>query len=134
MGLELTGTLLHIGQKQEFGKFVKRDFVVSTSDGRYHQHIKLELFGGQEDMILSYSIGQEVKVDFNLRGKFGKDGKCYNTLQAWKVAPFTAQGSDLGYDGHGNSAELFEDQRGSDLPQSPVSPPESISGADDLPF
>ena len=73
-----------LGQTQEFsGGFRKRELVITT-EGDYPQDIKLEVVKDKCDLLDRLSLGQTIKVGFNIRGnEFG--GKYYNNLQAWKI-------------------------------------------------
>lgn len=71
-----------------FGKgFTKREFVVTVSRGpedRYPQHIKLSLVKDKVGLIDRFSVGQRVKVTFDLRGN-ESNGRYFTDLQAWKI-------------------------------------------------
>lgn len=65
-------------------KFSKREFVVTVPDEKYPQDIKLEVVNDKCDALNQFSVGQEVLVEFNLRGNEYND-RFYVNLSAWKV-------------------------------------------------
>jgi hypothetical protein len=76
--------------------FRKREFVLEIVDGQYPQHIKFQLTQNNCDRIDQYSVGQEIKVHFNLRGRpfQGKDGTTmyFTNLEAWRLESVQAGG------------------------------------------
>lgn len=83
-----TGLLHEIFDVQQVTeKFAKRDFVLEIP-GQYPEHIKFQLVQDKCDLIEGLTVGEEVEVDFNLRGKgFNKNGQMlyFNNLDAWKI-------------------------------------------------
>ena len=70
--------------------FKKREFVVEYSENpQYPEFIKFEFIQEKCDLLDSYSIGEEVDISFNLKGRKWTDpqgtDKYFNTLQAWKI-------------------------------------------------
>ena len=81
---KVTGKLKVIFETQTFDSgFQKREFVVTTNE-QYPQDIKLELVKDKCSVIDSFQVGQEVEVDYNLRGN-EYSGKYYVSLHAWKI-------------------------------------------------
>lgn len=85
-------TIESIGDIQEIGSkgFTKLEFVaVDNSNSQYPQPIKFELTKDNTSLIDGISIGQEIDVDFNIRGNrwTNPQGKevIFNTLQVWKI-------------------------------------------------
>jgi hypothetical protein len=68
--------------------FQKRELVVTT-DEQYPQHILVEFNQDKCAVLDSYSIGQNVKVSINLRGRewINPEGiaKYFNSLQGWRI-------------------------------------------------
>jgi hypothetical protein len=83
MSNTVTGTIKIINDAQTYGSFTKREFIVST-EGKYPQDIKLELYQEKCPDLDAYSVGDAVDVEFNLKGNEYK-GKYYVNLQAWKI-------------------------------------------------
>ena len=115
---ELDGTIKAIFETMTFPSgFTKRDFVVTTND-RYPQNIKLECVKERTSMLDSFKEGDEVKVDFDLRGNEHNE-KFFVNLQAWRIES-TSEGS-----------------QDDNLPPSPTdaaAPGENPDDDDDLPF
>ena len=70
--------------------FKKREFVVEYSENpQYPEYIKFEFIQEKCDLLDSYTIGEEVDISFNLKGRKWTDpqgvDKYFNTLQAWKI-------------------------------------------------
>ena len=88
--MEVTGILkVKFDTKQVSDKFKSREFVLTTEHtGKYPQQVSFQLTQDKCDLIDSFNNGEELKVQFNLRGREwnGPQGiKYFNTLEAWKV-------------------------------------------------
>ena len=91
--MELIGKIYQIGETQTFGEsFNKREFIIYVENERnidWSDYIKLELTQDKCDLLNSFSIGDMVKCEFNLRGRLwtNKENKelCFNTIQAWRL-------------------------------------------------
>ncbi|MEJ6581713.1 MAG: DUF3127 domain-containing protein [Akkermansiaceae bacterium] len=95
---ELTGTLKVLEDTQTFASgFAKREFVIEVPDGKYPQMVKFETVRDKIDLLNSLSIGDEVKVTFDVRGN-EYNGRYYVNLNAWKV-----EGGSGGNNGGGSS-------------------------------
>lgn len=98
MSDQLTGVIHSISETQVISdKFQKREFVLKEqSNPQYEQYIQLELTQDKCSMLDGYQPGQEVTVNYNLRGRLwtNKEGveKCFNTIQAWRIEPANQQG------------------------------------------
>lgn len=79
------GTISEIKDIAYVGTFQKREFCVKVEDGKYPQEIKLEMTKDKVSVLDAYEVGDEVDVDFNLRGNRAKSGSVYNNLTAWKI-------------------------------------------------
>ena len=69
-------------------KFTKRMFILNTA-GDYPQEIEFQLSQNNCGLIDAFGIGQEINVNYNLRGRKwtnpqGED-KYFNTLDVWKI-------------------------------------------------
>jgi len=68
--------------------FTKRELVVTT-DEQYPQHILINFVQDKVDLIDKLSIGEEVKVSINLRGRewVNPQGetKYFNDIQGWRI-------------------------------------------------
>ena len=93
MSFEITGKLtarFEIVQRNE--SFKTREFVIETADdnnGRtFTNYIKFQCVQDKTSMPDRFSIGDEVKVQFNIKGtKWEKDGKTsyITNLDAWRM-------------------------------------------------
>ena len=82
---ELSGSVKVIGDVQSFNSgFSKRELVVTIPDGNYPQDICVEFHKERADLLNGLTIGDNVMVTFNLRGR-EYNGRYYNTLVAWKL-------------------------------------------------
>lgn len=118
MNYTIKGTLEAIFEVQIFASgFQKREFLVKTEE-TYPQIIKLELTKDKCAILDAFNQGQQVSVDFNLRGS-EYNGKHYINLTAWRVSANSE-------DGVANTAT---EARVNAIPQSI----EDV-GEDDLPF
>jgi hypothetical protein len=68
--MELTGKIKVLNETQNIGDngFRKREVVITTEE-QYPQHILVEFIQDKCDLLDSYAVGQEVKIDLNLRGR-----------------------------------------------------------------
>lgn len=89
MSYEATGKIIEIYDEQQVTeKFRKREFVLEIPDGMYPQSIKFELTQDKCAALDNFSMGDEVKVTFNIRGRaYERDGKknYFTTIQAWRL-------------------------------------------------
>lgn len=85
MSNTITGKLKLIQDTQTFASgFQKREFVVTTNE-TYAQDIKLEFTKDKCAILDSYKIGQDVTVEYNIRGN-EFNGKYYVNLVAWRMS------------------------------------------------
>jgi hypothetical protein len=95
---EQSGTVKVIFEEQTFASgFNKREFVITDEADKYPQDIKFECVKDKVELVNKLSVGQKVKVTFDLRGN-EYNGKYYVNLAAWKVESLAA----------GNSADSSE--------------------------
>ena len=72
------------GAKTFASGFTKREFVIEIPDGKYPQMVKFEVVRDKINQLDQVSIGDEVKVTFDIRGNEYK-GRYYVNLNAWKI-------------------------------------------------
>lgn len=115
--MEIIGKIKVVNDTQTIGSngFQKREIVISTEE-QYPQNILLEFTQDKCDLLNSYSVGQEVKVSVNLRGRewVNPEGvtKYFNAIQGWRIELLNNPGA-------GNTqkeAISFLDEPDSDLP------------------
>jgi hypothetical protein len=88
--MEVLGKIKMIGETQTFGSngFRKREVVVTTEE-QYPQHIMVEFVQDKTDLLNNYSVGQNVKISINLRGREWENPqgeiKYFNSIQGWRI-------------------------------------------------
>lgn len=88
--MDITGILKVKGTAQQVSeKFKKREFVLTDNSSQYPQHIAFQLTQDKCGLIDQYTVGSEIKVHFNLRGREWTspqgEVKYFNTLEAWRI-------------------------------------------------
>jgi len=88
--MEVTGTLKAKYDTQKVSdRFSKREFVLTTEENTpYPQHISMQVTQDKCLILDAVNIGDELKVQFNLRGREwnGPQGiKYFNTIDVWKI-------------------------------------------------
>lgn len=78
--------------------FKKREFILEYAENpQYPEFIKFELIQNNCDQLDSLEVGDDVAVNFNLKGRKWTDPqgvvKYFNSLQAWRVDKKTASAS-----------------------------------------
>ena len=85
--MDITGKIIQILPEQRFngknGEVVKNFFVLQTKE-QYPQKIKFEVFGEDKWKQMGVAVGQDVSVQFDIKGAEWQ-GKYFVNLQAWKV-------------------------------------------------
>ena len=107
--------------------FTAREFVIEVADGQYPQMVKFQLVQDKCGLVDGYNEGEEIEVDFDLRGRKWNE-KYFTNLQAWKI---TRAGEGGGSQGGGASTS-----QSSSAP-APVAAAPSAAAADfddDIPF
>jgi hypothetical protein len=88
--MQVTGTIIKIGATETVGTkgFQKRQLVIEVkgNDPKFTDKVPFELHKDRVDLVDAYAEGQEVEVDFNIKGSEW-NGKYYVNLVAWKVQP-----------------------------------------------
>ncbi len=104
--------------------FKKREFVISDEASQYPQEIVFQLVQDKCDLIDPYAIGDEIKVNFNLRGRRWENPKTgetrfFNSLDAWRIE------------------KVAQENPSHNLPPLPDAEPANVGSnddSDDLPF
>lgn len=86
MSYSISGKIKVIKDIQVLGTkgFQKREFVVEVVDDKYTQTIPLEFVKDKCSLLDNFSEGQEVTVQFNLRGN-EYNGRYFLSAQAWRI-------------------------------------------------
>ncbi len=95
MALEIEGTLFQklpvASGNSARGPWAKQEFILEYPDGNYTAKACFTAWGSDKVQELSkYQVGDKVKVSFNLKSR-EYNGRWYNDLQIWKIAPAGAQ-------------------------------------------
>ena len=119
----MTGKLIVKNDAEQItDSFKKREFVLSDESSQYPQEIMFQLVQDKCDLIEPYQINDEVKVNFNLRGRRWENPKTNETkffvsLDAWRLE------------------KVAQENQVANLPPLPENEPANVSdGSDDLPF
>lgn len=88
--MEVQGIIKAINQTEQISdRFKKREFVLTVDpQGKYPQHVLFQLTQDKCSLADDLAPGQELRVQFNLRGKEWNSGfetKYFNTLEAWRI-------------------------------------------------
>lgn len=86
--------------EQKTATFSAREFVIEVQEGQYPQMVKFQLTQDKCAIMDDYNEGDQVVVDFDLRGREWND-KYFTNLNAWRVANAGEGGGSGG--GGGNS-------------------------------
>lgn len=126
MAYEITGKLIakfDVVQRNE--NFKTREFVIESSEdnnGRtFTNYIKFQCIQDKTSMPDRFSIGDEVKVQFNIKGtRWEKDGKTnyITNLDAWRMESIKLN--------QNNNSNQGQDMNFNDMP--------TVDRVDDLPF
>lgn len=96
--MKVTGKLVEIFETVKIkDSFQKREFVLEyATNPKYPELVKFELVQDKCGLLDKFSVGQEVAVDFDLRGRKWTDQKgvvkYFNTLQAWRLSVASGAG------------------------------------------
>lgn len=108
------GKIKSVGNTEnKSAKFSVRTFVLEL-EGKYPELVEFQLVNNNTVLIDPFSVGDEIEVDFNLKGR-EYNGRVYNSLQAWKITGEPKQKNEP-------------------TPQTEVPKGESKESQDDLPF
>ena len=93
--MDVTGKIKLINETQTFGErgFRKRELVLTTSE-EYPQMLMIEFVQDKCDLLDNYSVGQDVNISINLRGRewINPEGvaKYFNSIQGWRIQASTS--------------------------------------------
>lgn len=87
--MQVQGKIKEIFETQEVSeKFKKRELVVETND-QYPQLLLIQFTQKRCGLLSLYNIGDEIKVDINLRGRSWTnpqgETKYFNTIEGWRI-------------------------------------------------
>jgi hypothetical protein len=89
MSYEISGKVIYVGNTVDVtDKFRKREFVISKSESvngnTYTEEIKFQTVQNNCGILDKVSVGDDVDVKFNIKGKKWKED-WFTNLDAWKV-------------------------------------------------
>ena len=102
MGFEISGRIYVIKDAQQVTeRFRKREFVLELAENpKYPQFVQFQLTGDRCENLEGFSEGDEIKVEFSLRGREWKspqgDIKFFNSLDVWDVQRASGGGGGFG--------------------------------------
>jgi hypothetical protein len=88
--MEVIGNIKVLKDTQNIGNngFRKREVVIIREE-QYPQYLLVEFIQDKCDLLNDYRVGQNVKIDINLRGRewINPEGvaKYFNAIQGWKI-------------------------------------------------
>jgi len=109
--------------EQKTATFSAREFVVEVQDGQYPQMIKFQLTQDKCSIMDDLNEGDQVEVDFDLRGREWNE-KYFTNLNAWRVTASSGDGG--GSSGGGDAADASK--------YPPSATDASADFDDDIPF
>lgn len=89
--MTITGTLHRKEKAVSINeKLTKREFILKHAENpTYPEFLKFELVNSNCDQLDSFDLGDELSIEFNLKGRewTNPEGqiKCFNSLQAWRI-------------------------------------------------
>ncbi len=119
--MEITGKIKVLNDTQNIGDngFRKREVVITTED-QYLQHILVEFIQDKCDLLDGYSVGQDVKININLRGRewVNPEGvaKYFNAIQGWRIELLNSEQPTSTNISKLESASFINDEPENDLP------------------
>ena len=125
--MEIRGKVHEIGAIQQVTEsFKKRDLIVAYAENpQFVEYIRFEATQDRVNIFDNLSLGEEIEVSFNLRGRpwTNKDGVTtyFNSLVAWRVTKVTNAAAA--------SAPSY-----ADMPSAIDMSSSSTDDGDDLPF
>ena len=109
--MEVLGTIKMIDETKTYGNngFRKRELVLTTEE-QYPQHLLIEFIQDKTDLLNTFSVGQKVRININLRGREWTnpqgETKYFNSIQGWRIE--TLEQADDGNAAPAPPLEAFE--------------------------
>jgi len=113
--MNVSGKLVEIFETVKIKEsFQKREFVLEfASNPKYPELVKFELVQDKCNLLDGFKVGQEISVEFDLRGRKWTDQKgmvkYFNTLQAWRLSAADGNTGSAPADQDGPPVEDSED-------------------------
>ncbi|MCG8340921.1 MAG: DUF3127 domain-containing protein [Cytophagales bacterium] len=134
--MKITGKLLEVKDIQQISDtFKKREFIVEYAENpNYPEYLVFELIQERCNLIDPLKVGQEIEVNFNLRGRkwINPEGvtKYFISLQAWRLEAM----SNLEATSNEVDNKVADEESAKDEESSAQDNPVNTSEEDDLPF
>ena len=140
--MELIGKLEEVRPAiQRTATFTVREFVLEVENQRnaqWNDHILFQVSNNNVGLLDSFSIGQMIKVTFDIQGRrwTGQDGtqRVFNTLSAWRLE--SAENAQAAAPTQPTAAPTAQPTAAPTQPAAPSQPTQNgdIAPVDDLPF
>ena len=131
MGYKAEGKIEKIFDSETKGAcFQVRQFVIEVADGQYPQMVAFQLVQDKCTLIDDYAEGDNVEVDFDLRGREW-NGKYFTNLQAWRIS---RAGEGGGSSDGGGQSQPASSSAGSTSSSSSATTTAAADFDDDIPF
>ena len=140
--MELIGKLEEVRPAiQRTATFTVREFVLEVENQRnaqWNDHILFQVSNNNVGLLDSFSIGQMIKVTFDIQGRrwTGQDGtqRVFNTLSAWRLE--SAENAQAAAPTQPTAAPAAQPAAAPTQPAAPSQPTQNgdIAPVDDLPF
>lgn len=125
--MEITGKITKIFDTQTFQSGFKKREVIVTTQEQYPQPLSIEFLQDKVDVVDQLTVGEDVKVSINLRGRewTSPDGvtKYFNSIVGWRVEKMSSENvsTDAGNSAPANSfnsefSDLSKEDEIDDLP------------------
>jgi len=86
MSYEIEGKVHRIGEREQKGSkgFTVRELVLETTSGTFTEYPAFQLTQDRCDLLDAYTLGEQVKVHFDVRGREW-NGRYFTNLNCWKI-------------------------------------------------
>jgi Domain of unknown function (DUF3127) len=95
--MELTGIINHLSDviTSKDGKYTHKEIILELPDEKYPQYPTIVFKGKAQDAVNSLHIGDEVKIQINIRGSRYDDKttgakKSFTEISGWKIEVLTS--------------------------------------------
>lgn len=116
--------------EQKTATFSAREFVIEVQEGQYPQMVKFQLTQDKCAIMDDYNEGDQVTVDFDLRGREWND-KYFTNLNAWRVGA-AGEGAESGSGSGGAGGKSGGPEDADKYP--PTATDANADFDDDIPF
>ncbi len=124
--MDVSGKIKLINETKEYGNngFRKREVVLTTEE-QYPQDLLIEFIQDKCDILNSYNVGDNAKIDINLRGREWESPqgeiKYFNSIQGWRIEKISVDDENSSIppitptDGFGDNEDVSKEEP-DDLP------------------